>query len=225
MKNILGNCYTGALCFVFGVLTIAGQEYKMRPNTTQERQEALADGSSVTRRSFIVADEADRTHPNLEITMIYDSRSKLIWWDYENGEETQKPARDLKQWIWATSNDRRSLVGFTLQGTTLNARVSTTTADSIPDAQSKILLNSAKVSRESLAGSDAMNNLVPLEKLVLSRDFSFPKNSASFIPTTRIKRVNSTTAGWEVEISGVGSQSAVITLNSAFGVVNTQLRN
>jgi hypothetical protein len=217
-------CITFVIASSLIAIATARPQYELRKDTTQKDQIPLADGSMALKTTFVVGDQTKtRLLQNLDVTLVYDSRTRLVWWAYQLGNSMPAPREWMTQWTVATSTDGRSLVGFTLLTSVLRTRISTLVAQSESESQAKVLSAVANTSTEMVAGADPLSSSIPLIP-VLGREFFFDKGSTRLDTTARLRRVTSTTAGWQVVLAGRDYQSATVILSPDFRVLRSEVK-
>jgi hypothetical protein len=199
------------------------ENYKLVPNTTQQKDISLADGSPAVMVRFLVAPETSTAAPRLDVTLSYDSKSKRAWWTYQRAEQDSSGADLTRPWVVARAQDGSSLVGFLLVGTQLIVRPSTASAGSVSAAQSAAIENLSSLSRAIQDGSDQVGTEIRLVP-PLSRDFFYQPFDASPISKGKIERVSATGAGWQIELEGVNSKSSVVQLSRDFALLSATTR-
>ena len=117
--------------------------------------------------------------------MLYDSKSGLLFWSPQRADGTAIP------WTVAKAADERSLVGFYLQGANVTYGVSTTSAASLSDAESKTLEEFNNVIK-----SPHVYSTIRLEA-PLKREFFFGQSSNPLGGEGKLRRVLGTVEGWQ----------------------------
>jgi len=199
------------------------QNYKVVPNTTQQKETSLADGSPAVMVRFLIASDTVPAAPRLDVTSIYDSKSGRAWWTYQRAQQDSSGVDLTRPWVVARAPNGASLVGFLLLGTQLNVRPSTASAGSVSAAQTAAIENLSSRIRAIQDGSDEAGTEVRLVP-ALSRDFFYQPFDASPISKGKIQRVSATDTGWQVDLEGVNSQSAVVKLSRDFAVLSAATR-
>jgi hypothetical protein len=199
------------------------ENYKLVPNTTQEKPTLLADGSPAVMVRFLIAPESATAAPRLDVTLVYDSKFKRAWWTYQRAQQGSSGVDLTRPWVVARAQDGASLVGFLLLGTQLIVRPSTASAGSVSPAQSAAIENLSSLSRAIQDGSDQVGTEISLVP-PLSRDFFYQPFDASPISKAKIQRVSTTDTGWQIELEGVNSQSSVVRLSRDFVLLSATTR-
>lgn len=199
------------------------QNYKLVPNTTQQKETLLADGSAAVMARFQIASDPATAAPRLDVTLIYDSKSGRAWWTYQRAQQDSSGVDLTRPWVVARAPDGHSLVGFLLLGIQLIVRPSTATAGSVSAAQTAAIQNLSSQIRAIQEGSEQAGTEVRLVPQ-LSRDFFYQPFDASPISKGKIQRISATDTGWQVDLEGVNSQSAAVKLSRDFVVLSAATR-
>jgi hypothetical protein len=199
------------------------ENYKLVPNTTQQKQTSLADGSPAVTVRFLVASESAAAAPRLDVTLIYDSKFHRVWWTYQRAQDSPSGVDLTRPWMVARTQDGAALVGFLLLGTQLIVRPSTASAASVSAAQSAAIGNLSGSIQAIQEGSEQIGTEIKLVP-ALSRDFFYQPFDASPISKGKIQRVSTNGTGWQVELIGVNSQSGVVNLSRDFVLLSANAR-
>jgi hypothetical protein len=199
------------------------QNYQLVPNTTQQKQTLLSDGSPAVMVRFLIASETVPAAPRLDVTLIYDSKSGRAWWTYQRAQQDFSGVDLTRPWVVARAADGHSLVGFLLLGTQLIVHPSTASAGLVSATETAAIENLSSQIRAIQDGSDRVGTEIRLVP-PLSRDFFYQPFDASPISKGKIQRVSPTDTGWQIDLEGVNSQSAVLKLSRDFAVLNAPTR-
>jgi hypothetical protein len=199
------------------------ENYKVVPDTLQQKQMLLGDGSSAASLRFAVAADPATAGPRLDVTLVFDSKSKRAWWTYQRASQDAAGADLTRPWVVARSQNNSALAGFLLLGTQLVVRPSTASASSVSEAQKAAIENLSSSIRAIEEGSDQAGTEIRLVP-PLSRDFFYQPFDASPISKAKIQSVSTTSSGWQVELTGVNSQSAVVRLSPDFALLGATTR-
>ena len=230
MLRILTRClwHKGA-CILFALLLAVSayaQSFSLVPNTTQQNQVSLADGSTVGSVRFVIVDGQRAVGSKyLDVNVIWDNKSELVWWAYEYGGTT--PKTNPLPWTVSKTPNERALVGFSVLATRLQVRMSTTAAKSVSAAQVLVMERLSKLSPLMLSGADATNldpmtTEIPLRTILGS--FFFTGGSSQLSLKTAIRRVMPTANGWQIELDGADSQVATVSLSQDLRVMGSVVK-
>jgi hypothetical protein len=207
--------------------------YKEAPDLTQQKQVALSDGSAATQVQFVAIDDAG-VAPALDVNLIYETKSGLIWWNFSKaGRVNQSDITQLRSvgtkypWLISRTSDSRSLVGFLMSGLTgarLTIVTSQASAKSLSMAKEMSLDSLSKASSKIVEGTAAFGTELDLASS-LGKDFFYTQFDASPISKARIGRVVASKDGWDLDLVGANSQTAAVSLSSDFRIVKAVVKN
>jgi hypothetical protein len=189
------------------------------PNSAQQQQTTLADGTPATSMRFLVAPDQGAKGPNLDVMLVYDGKSRRAWWTYQRTEQTTASVDPVRPWVIARARDDRALVGFVLLATRLVARASAASADSLAAAQSRAVDDVSRSIAAIQEGSDEQGTEINLTGSI-PNDFFYEAFNASPVSKARIRRVAPTSGGWDVTLEGAGTQTARVVLSDDLRLVN-----
>jgi hypothetical protein len=213
MRHVIRTWFSWVGGFVaFATTGLIAQDFSVVPNSNQQMSQLLADGAPATRLQFVVTRKVDTVQGNSQMTLIYDQKSKLAWWIGSMG--TAEP-----EWIVAKAADGGSLVGFRLARAQITLRISTNSADSILAAQSMLMGNLNKfagVEREELPS-------IRLQS-ALGSEFFFGESPNPNTSDAKLRRVVASPDGWQLELDGWNSQSAIVLISKEFVVLKSTVK-